>query len=344
VDMIAVALGLAGVAIAAWSDGKLWGATGGLLLCVASVYCKQTELPAGIAVFVVMLLRRPRAAIGAASIAASSALSVLGFMQWVTSGGFLDNIIGYNVNRLAWANLDDVFWPERTSFPLMVLMPIAAYYVFRTVLATSPQDARSLFRVRLANRATVARAMVLLHFALATLMLVTVFKSGGNCNYLLDWLCVGSVLMGVWLCDLRHAGRHFGAVVGLIILCLLPLPVRQMPDEFPRADLVRQSALVRRIAAATGPVASENMTLLMLAGKSVIIEPAIVTELASVGRWNEQPLVRMIASRGFAFMITTDDVHGATPHRTLAVDTAMRLAYPRVEQAGPTLWLHLPPN
>jgi hypothetical protein len=344
VDMIAIALGLAGVAIAAWSDGKLWGTTCGLLLCVASVYCKQTQLPAGLAVFIVMLLRRPRTAIGAATIAAASGLAVLGVLQWLTLGGFLDNIIGYNVNRFAWDNLPDVFWPERTSFPFMLLMPVAAYSILRSVVAPASEGARGILHPRLEDRATAARAMLLLHFALASLMLATVFKSGGNCNYLLDWLCVGSVLIGVWLCDLMSTERHFAAVVGLMILGLMFPPVRQMPDEFSTAELDGQAALVRRIAEAKRPVASENMTLLMRAGKPVIFEPAIVTELASVGRWNEQPLVHMIDSGGFAFMITTDDVHGATSRRTPAVDAAMRQAYPRVEQAGPALWLHLPPH
>ncbi len=99
---------------------------------------------------------------------------------------------------------------------------------------------------------------------------------------------------------------------------------------------------MRRIAAAEKPVASENMTLLMRAGKPVIFEPAIVTELASLGRWDQEPLVNMIRSGGFAFMITTEDTPGGSFHRTPAVDAAMREAYPRVERFGPELWLHLP--
>lgn len=268
---------------------------------------------------------------------------MLGWLQWLTSDGFLENIIGYNINRLAWGNLEDVFWPERTSFPFMVLIPVAAYGIFKSVLAPAPEGAQHQFRARLADRATAARAMLLVHFALASLMLATAFKSGGNCNYLLDWLCVGSVLIGVWLCDLLRAERRFAAVVGLTIIGLMFLPVRQMPDVFPQAELDLQAALVRRIAKAAKPVASENMTLLMRAGKPVIFEPSIVTELAYVGRWNERPLVDMIDAHGFAFMITTDDVVGATARRTPAVDAAMRRAYPTVEQAGPSLWLHLAP-
>jgi hypothetical protein len=149
--------------------------------------------------------------------------------------------------------------------------------------------------------------------------------------------------IGVLLSDL--VGKlHFSLVTCLLILGVLVLPFRQLPDHFPQADIDLQAALVQRIAQAAKPVASENMTLLMRAGKPVVFEPAIVTELASLGRWDEGPLVRMIRSGGFAFMITTDNFPGATFRRSPAVNAAMLCAYPRVEKVGPGLWLHLPPE
>ncbi len=81
----------------------------------------------------------------------------------------------------------------------------------------------------------------------------------------------------------------------------------------------------------------------MRAGKPVLFEPAIVTELAAVGRWDEQPLVEMIRTGGFAFMITADEMVGGSAHRSPAVDAAMRAAYPHVGHVTPGLWLHLPP-
>jgi hypothetical protein len=348
VDMLAITLGLAGVAVATWADGGLRGTVCALLLCVASVYCKQTQLPAGIAVFLITLLRCPRVAISAAAIALTAGLAVLGLLQWLTAGGFLQNIIGGNMNRFALHYAAGVFLPELTSFPFMALMLVAAWSMLGGLVASAPGGPRRrvegqhLLRRRLADRATAARAMLLLHFALASLMLVTAFKSGGSFNYLLDWLCVGCVLIGVLLSDLVGTGQRFSVVTWLLILGVLILPVRQMPDRFPQAEIDRQAALVQRIAQADKPVASEDMTLLMRAGKPVIFEPAIVTELASLGRWDEGPLVSMIGSGGFAFMITTDNFPGATSRRSPAVDAAMRRAYPRVEQVGPTLWLHLP--
>ena len=51
--------------------------------------------------------------------------------------------------------------------------------------------------------------MLLVHFALASLMLFTALKSGADFNYLLDWLSVGCVLVGVLLCDLVGTGWRF---------------------------------------------------------------------------------------------------------------------------------------
>ena len=350
VDMVAIALGLAGVLVAARSDGGLRGTICALLLCLASVYCKQTQLPAGIAVFVVTLVRRPGVAIRAGAVVLAVGLSALALLQWFTAGGFLQNILGDNINRLALHNAVIAVRPEFTSFPCMALMLAAAWIIPRnmvkSMLGSSFRriEARHRLRSILADRAKAARAMVLLHFVLAGVLLVTVFKSGGYFNYLLDWLCVGLVLIGVLLCDLAYKGRWFSLVIALTAPGLLFQPIRYLPDQFPQSEIDAQDVLVRRIAESDKPVASENMTLLMRAGKSVVYEPAIVTELAAVGRWDEGPLVKMIESRGFAFMITADDWPENMGRRTAAVNAAMRRAYPRMEQVSSALWLHLPPN
>jgi hypothetical protein len=347
VDMAAIALGMMGLLAGAWANGRFWGTAVALLLCAASVYTKQTQLPVGVAVFLIALLRNPRGALGAAAIAGAFGLAALGLMEEVTGGGFLHNIVGYNINRVALKYAVWVAWSVRDSFLFIVLMPIAAGAIVLGLLQQReaegelPTICQRLLRLRRADRATTARAMLLLNFALASLTLFSLFKSGSSSSYLLDWLCVGGVLIGVWLCDLVGAEARFSVVTGLLILGVLILPMREISDQFLPENLDRQAALVRRIAEAEKPVASENMTLLMLAGKPVIFEPAIVSELASVGRWNEGPLVNLIRTGGFAFMITRDNAPGTSPHRTSAVDAAMREAYPRVERAG-ALWLHLP--
>jgi hypothetical protein len=345
VDMAAIALGMMGLFVGAWANGRFWGTAVALLLCVASVFTKQTQLPVGLAVFLIALARNPRGAIGAAAIAGTFGLAALGLMEGLTGGGFLHNIVGYNINRFSPKYALWVIWSVRDSFLFIALMPMAAGAILRDLvhrrLPVPPKIGRCLSSLRQADRATTARAMLLLNFALASLLLFTLFKSGSSSSYLLDWLGVGGALIGVWLCDIVEAQLRFAAVAALLILGVLNLPFREISDQFLREQLDPEAALVRCIAAAEKPVASDDMTLLMIAGKPVIFEPAIVTELASLGRWNEGPLVDMIRTGGFAYMITRDDTPGPSPHRTSAVDAAMREAYPRVEQVGP-LWLHLP--
>ncbi len=351
VDMAAIMLSMMGLLMAAWSNGRFWGTLGALLLCVASVFTKQTQLPAGVAVFLVALLRNPRGALAAAAVAGAVGLGVLGLMEELTGNGFLRNIAGYNVNRLSLQHACRVFWGVRASFPLMTLMLLAFVALWRTVLPSAPRlrprtALRDIGALRWADRATACRALLLLEFVLATLMLPTTLKSGSSYNYLLEWLSIGCVLIGMVLVDLARSGapsgRRFQIVALLLMLSVAALPLRYMPNQATEADLARQAALVARIAAARKPVASEDMTLLMRAGKPVIFEPAIVTELSFKGRWDEAPLVEMIRARGFAFMITTNNAIGGTFRRTPAVDAAMRDAYPRVEQASPGLWLNLP--
>ena len=348
VDMLAVALAMLGLLLGAWADGRFAGTAVALLLCLASVFTKQTQLPAGVAVFLVALLRNPRAALSAAALVGTIGLVALGLLQWQTGGGFLHNIIGFNINRFAFFNALLVFLPETSSFLLMAFMLTSAgailYNMPRPFSAVPWQGTfgRWIITVHAVDRAASARRILVIHSFLSGLMLVSVFKSGGGYSYLVPCLCTGCVLIGVHLCDLAVDGRWMVAGLSLLLLCVLPLPFRILPDRASQQTLEQQAALVQRIASAAKPVSSENMTLLMLAGKPVIYEPAIVTELSAVGRWDETQLVAMIRAGGFAFMITTADTHGSGIRRTAAVDAAMREAYPRVEQIASRLWLNLP--
>ena len=343
VDSLAVALSLAGVLVACWADGRWFGTACALLLCVAAVFTKQTQLPAGVAVAVIALVRRPRDGLIAIGIAGAAGLGALVVMQVATGGGFLLNILGYNVNRMALRHLYWVFWPERFSLPVMALIAGSAVVLLAGVWRGAG-SVRALWQhVRRADRAGAARLIVLVQFGLASLFVLLGAKSGSNFNYLLEWLAVGCIVLGIVLVDWLPSPRVVtGFAVVIIAWGLLVQPQRLLPDQPPAAALAQQAALIRRVAEADKPVASEEMTVIMRAGKPIMFEPSIVSELAAKGRWDEAPLVEMIRSGGFAFMITTDndpDNHG---RRTPAVDAAMRAAFPNVEKAGPRLWLHTP--
>jgi hypothetical protein len=132
--------------------------------------------------------------------------------------------------------------------------------------------------------------------------------------------------------------------LSILILTVAVQPLRRFREaDFAERRAARE-ALVQRFAAAEKPVASDDMAVLMRAGKQVVFEPAIATNLAATGAWDQRPLVQFIRSHGFAFMLTVDNNVGGGSWRSPAVDAAMREGYPRVENVGRNLWLHLPPN
>ncbi len=348
VDMLAIMLSTMGLLVGAWSSGRFWGTTAALLLCVAALFTKQTQLPAGVAVFLIALLRNPRGAMGAAAVAGAVGLGAVGLMEMLTRNGFLLNIIGYNINSFSFERVARILWRERSSFPFMVLMLVAFVVLGRALLPSAARlrrraGAAETWVLRKADRATACQALLLLKFALAAIMLPLTGKSGSNYNYLLDWLTTGCALIGVLLVHLARdgagRGRWFEGATFLLVVGVAALPWREGSPRMSEEEAARRAALVERIAAAQNPVASVDETLLMRAGKPVVFECAIVRELVRVGRWDDTPLVEMIRAHGFAFMITWNQ-SGCTP----ATDVAMREAYPRVEQVASDLWVHLPPG
>jgi hypothetical protein len=99
-----------------------------------------------------------------------------------------------------------------------------------------------------------------------------------------------------------------------------------------------QTRLVDRIRASTKPVMSEDMLLLLRAGKEVPIEPAIFTELAVAGVWDQQRLLSMLRNRDFGFIIYQKyGLDRFTPE----MEHEIERNYPNVETVG-NFVLHQP--
>ena len=332
VDLLAIALGLAATLVAIRSRGRLWMLTAALLLGVASVFTKQTQLPAGLAVFVVGVFCWPRPTIIAAVIAFAAGMAGVGLLQAATHG-FLQNIIGANLNTYDWTQGINVLMLERSSFPFVVVMGVGALLV-----AVEFCNRGSMTRLRRGEPILVARAIVLVHFVLACLMAPTIFKGGSSNNYLLDLLTSGCVLIGILLCDLLRFPWRFAAAAILLALATANLPFRLYHEARLEEWARREEPIVASIRAANQPVAAEDMSLVMRAGKSLVFEPAIVEQLVLTGKWDPAPLLQMIHDRGFEFILT----RWPQPMGGPQIAAAIAEAYPRTEQIIPNMWIHRP--
>lgn len=333
VDMPGIVFGLAGLLVAMRAEGRFGGTLAALLLCTCAVFTKQTLLSYGMAVFVLSAIRRPRHACLAAVVAGGAGLAAVAGLQAMTNGGFLQHIVGYNINRY------DALGPLRTFVlegPNLLILALCTALAVRAA-----QRAGSWRQDSISWR----RALLAVQFVLSSLTLLTLFKVGGNTNYLLDWSVGGIILAGVAAADpttIPGTGRRLVPLLMVVLVAVALQPMSLLGDAITPEREAEASEAIGLIRSATAPVMSEDMTLLMQAGSFVPYEPAIATELAMVHRWDEAPLIDMINRHGFALFITEGWDMLESSRYTPGIKAAISQAYPVTRRLGPNLVVHAP--
>ncbi|WP_404334441.1 hypothetical protein AB2M62_13275 [Sphingomonas sp. MMS12-HWE2-04] len=345
VDLLACVFTLAGMFLACHAPRSLAATVAAGLAFTAALYTRQTCFPAPAAAFVVLLLASPRRAWTMAAVSIASGLIVLAAVESATRGGFLLNIVSYNVNRILWDHAGALAATLLANIVLLALAAIGAAAAFPTIGMRRWRDLRT------AEPAQLALAIVLATLALKTLMLPAILKSGASDNYLIDWFTQICMLAGFAAIPLLRAASGLAAAPSLLLYALfalgLPLQVwgaQSLPDR-AAADAQRREldTIVARIRQSDRPVISDDATLLLRAGKPLQWEPAIVAELASFGRYDEQRFAAMVRRGAFGFFVTDGDrgdILFDQRFNPLVAD-AIHAAYPRhVHLGGRTL--HFP--
>lgn len=348
VDMLAFALALAGIYAGLHAIRRPRFVYAAALLFVLAVFTKQTMIAAPASVFLVLLLYRPRTAFAGIATCLVAGSVTLGALTYATGGGFLRHVFAYNVNRFDFGRIDQI-----AIIGLGHIFLVAAALI--GTASTLPAIRRFARRRRTADPGEAAATMLGCYLLLTTIMLLLVLKSGSSANYFIEWFVALAIFAG--LAARAAVERSFAvggasvsethAVGKLAIAALCMQAVFIDPNQYPgrffsaRADgLARLTEMVR---AADGPVISDDMVVVMRAGKPVLWEPAIFTELAATGVYDERPFVRMIEQKRFAFFIIYQGRGGNlfSQRYSPAVAAAIDTAYPRRENiAG--LTVHFP--
>jgi len=137
------------------------------------------------------------------------------------------------------------------------------------------------------------------------------------------------------------------ALLPAVAIFLQVFTLQHLADATPpdrTAAEATEATLAPMIRAADRPVISDDMLLIISAGKEVPWEPSVFAELASLGRWNENLIVGRIRSGEIAFAITQggrgDELFDSRYNP--AVAEALYAAFPREVTVG-GLTLRLPP-
>lgn len=341
VDMLAFALAL----------GGMWCGLGALrrpgfvhlaaLLFVLALFTKQTMIAAPAATFLVLLLHRPRTAVAGIATCLVLGSAALTALAVATDGGFLRHVFLYNVNRIA---LDRLEWIGSIALGHGLLIAAAVI----GVAAKAPAIRQFLANRRAATVEDAGAAMLFAYLLLTTASNALVLKSGSGVNYFIEWIAVLAIFAGFAV----HRGlgrtggpaspiRHVAVIALAAQAALLPaMPYSANMFEKRRPGLDR---LVEQVRSAPGPVISDDMVLLLRAGRPVLWEPAIFAELAATGAWDERPFVTMIEQQRFAMFVTVQQPGGALFDQRYnpAVAKALTRAYPRREKVA-GLTVHRP--
>lgn len=331
VDMVANALGPIALLIAFTGRPGLARTTAALTIATLAVFTKQTEVAAGLTIFTLLVRIQPRQTILAALMVGGAGLATVAVLQWFTQGGFLQHIVTYNLNRSDWAG-----WAGRVASEWINLPLIGAVFAILAVCVRHSGGGLGPDRSRLSFA-------IILFFGLNLLSLVGLAKSGAAFNYLNSLYGAGSMVVGIGLAQLLSAPRS-GPAIGTALVFILAgwiavSPIQRLGAFLDTEAPERQAELVRMIAATEKPVASDDLVLVLRAGRTVLFEPAIATELAITGRWDERPLVDLINRGGVAFAISEIESLDDS-RRSPGVLAAMQAAFPRTRQITSRHWLH----
>jgi hypothetical protein len=279
---------------------------------VAAVYCKQTLLAGPIACFLIALVEKPRYAIQLLVFSVSIGLGILAMLSAATDGIVLRHLITYNQNP---------YFPEQIPIRLRHHCSALAGPLFFAV--TFPlallyrRHGRTLGlirRLRLILRRSIFERTVLVvtvYFWLTALIAAaTISKQGASDNYFLEMDIAACFLCGLFLAWLarRVSFRPRRILVLLQIVVILILLVQTADNwrvlnitanNFRNPPPDRSLDVVNFLKTVPDPVYSEDMVVLMHAGKEIPAEPAIITALADDGKWDESGFVARIRNGEF---------------------------------------------
>jgi len=179
---------------------------------------------------------------------------------------------------------------------------------------------------------------------------LTIAKVGANINYVLEPLFASCVLAGLFIAGRLGAEKKSGfaltgssialaaaAVVAVTTSGLAPRPAGDL--VFEKQYQAAHEQMLGWLRGMPGPVYSEEMTLLLEAGKEVPAEPASVTFLSAMHLWNEAPLVERFDDRSFSAIVVNTNISDKE-HFSPGVRRAILANYKLDKQVGPyTIYL-----
>ena len=331
VDMLALFFTFAGLTLFLMAARRPAWQYGAMFLFVLAMFTKQTQLAGPAACLLVASIIRPMQALRLLAFSLAVGLAGLTLLMVPTHGRFLSNMLVLSSNPFSLRNMLGMMQLNLAAMaPLAAVALVVALVSFTRIRSWAVVG--SSIQHRPARRAV---ALGSIHLLLALAISLTCGKRGSNYNYFLEWniACCLLVVFALVFILVRLRAHHLLLPEASVLLMLLiyasngvaslAQDLRQRPPSTQQAE---SAAVVDLIRALPGPVYSENMTVLVQAGKEVPGELALITLLSESKTWDEAPLRNRVASRWFSAIIVTSSLENRNRY-TVTMAQAIAGAY-----------------
>ncbi|MGB9300990.1 MAG: hypothetical protein WCD51_10420 [Anaerolineae bacterium] len=300
VDSTAILLSL--LAILAAQRWENWrGITLATLFCLLSLYTKQTQWAASLAIFVWLLYKRHgRRALGFALLLGGVGGLIFLGLNALTSGEILRHLVLYNT--LSYSPRAFLGYWRAFGVTHGVLAGIAVVYVVT-----------SLARRRL--------TLPVVYFAAVTVLTVAVGRAGASSNYFLELIAASLILCGLLWGELSKQGGYSSAVVPVALVVQLlwfrafpHSPLRAYYDPLASFGYTPQASDAQSceriddyVAEAGGEILTEGGGFALKNGKELYGSPWLLGALETTGLVDEG-LLRLeeaLGQRRFSLVILT---------------------------------------
>jgi hypothetical protein len=353
VDALAIFLSVSGVALFVVARRRRALGFVAFALFVAAVYTKQTSLAGPAACLILAFVEKPRYALQLLAFSVSLGLVIMLLLLVATDGLFLRHIITYNQNPYYLTGLLDKL--GRHAAPVVVPLFVAFAFPFALLYRRLRYGFGKYETIRLIlTRSDFERCVLVvgLYFLFAAaLAAATISKVGAYDNYYLEMdtaMCLLSGLFLGWLVrrdSFRPTRSHLLVQTVVVVLFIIATfnnwaMAARLKSAYQNPPVDYSPEVVKFLKGLSGPVYSEDMVVLMQAGKEVPAEPAIITALAMDGKWDESGFVERIRRGEFHAVVIRYSLQNEQRFSKGVVD-AIYERYYRSENIG-TFQIYLP--
>lgn len=359
VDLPSIALGLAALVVALRGTSRSLAIA--VFLCGLAFLTKPTQVFAPAAIVFALAWRRRwlEAFQFGFSLFLFNGMMIVG-INGITAGEYSTHVIGYNNNAMHWNQVGSWAWHLWMFYSWRWIALVAALAL---VAWTMWREQRGDVRDNENNDAALDWPCATCYLALTALSMVSVAKVGSAGNYLLEFQAAAAWVLALCIARLGEwvARVAWPFVVAAFLLTIHTLDLAALPvfdtgdghkvrrvDLFPRLPtpgmLEINEAVELEVIAAEGPVWCEEPIFTLRAGREVVFEPFIVSQLAAEGKWDEAPVLKLFREGHFALVVTARDIRDESqwhPSLTPAMRAALREHYRLANRIGPW-WLWVP--